>query len=1240
MDLSPFAHQSLFEATAHLFTQLGIRLNSPTAQPIPVSSTLGASYRDREPFKSIQEAFFVGMVDDGIFARQTDLFAGETNTLEAVQQRADRDDAYTGLMVFALDLSLTNPARTALAELARAFNRVSRKLPVAVVFRYKSLTGQTVLSLAAVERIRYAKGQQWRPGEKLGKVSILKDIDLNQPHSGHLRILRDLDLQKRTGKQVVTSFREFYKLWQETFSVSILNKRFYQELFHWYLWAVKTVKFPKPADESLTDEAYASASVIRLLTRLIFVWFVKEKGLISASLFDEKQLENLLLGADGKSLDVGSDTDGSYYQAILQNLFFATLNTPMNADAQSEAEKRQFVDAAKKGAKGYSDDYGDQTRYRYAELFGQPANALQLFAEVPFLNGGLFECLDRTANKDTGETERRYDGFTSTKSKRAIVPNALFFGQTTLDLAGEYNENKPRQTPVKGLIGILNSYKFTIAENTPLDEEIALDPELLGRVFENLLASYNPETKSTARKQTGSFYTPREIVAYMVDESLKAYLLQKLTAPIAITQTELGRKQTQLFGNEVKKGQLSMLETVATTPTMPEAEASQKLDALFDDAHEANPFSNDEATCTTLIDAIGAANILDPACGSGAFPMGILHRMVSLLSRLDPENKGWREVQKQKAIAETQKAFDEGDSKVREERLRQISEAFEHNSSDYGRKLFLIENCIYGVDIQQIAVQIAKLRFFISLIVEQKVDENRPNRNVLSMPNLETKFVAANTLVALDRPQGQLNLLSESPAVKKAEKELNELRQQIFFVRRYADKKKLQKDEARKRRDLQQVLERNGYPKGTASQMAGWNPFDAMHSAGFFDMITMYNFDPEDRFNIVIGNPPYLTKLADEKLKSYLKANYKTSQYQLDLYVAFIERSVNLLFNRGVLSFITPNSWLKNMQFSACRKFVLEKLQFEAIAPNLSSVFEQAVVDTLIFVAQRNDSTTRKALKVLVIEDENFHTKNTVSQSRFQSNERFVFDIEATKEDVGIVEKVKSKAIQLGSISEITRGVNPYDKYRGQSEEVIKTKAYHADFKKDDTFVPEIRGRHLHPYGYKWDGKSHISYGPWLAAARETKFFENERIVMRQVLAEKLVCAVVNEKIIIDQSIFIAIPTDNAYSANYLLGVLGSRLTSYYFKLTSNEYDDVFPKIKIGEFRELPIPKATSAQQAEIETLVNRILTAKKTNQDTTTLERQIDVLVYRLYGLTHAEVLVVEPGFGMAQAEYELVVV
>jgi len=261
----------------------------------------------------------------------------------------------------------------------------------------------------------------------------------------------------------------------------------------------------------------------------------------------------------------------------------------------------------------------------------------------------------------------------------------------------------------------LQEYNFTIDENTPIDQEVALDPELLGKVFENLLASYNPETATTARKATGSYYTPREIVDYMVQESLFNYLIDKY-------------------------------------PNIDQSKLKELL------SYSENSIDLTDTEIDYIIAALDNIKILDPACGSGAFPMGALHKIVYALQKLDPDNSRWKNLQIDKVNKETNVIFHQTDKNEREARLKELNEMFDEsiNYPDYTRKLFIIENCIYGVDIQTIAIQISKLRFFISLVLDQKVDNTKENMGIRALPNMETKFVAANTLIGLEIPEKQL----------------------------------------------------------------------------------------------------------------------------------------------------------------------------------------------------------------------------------------------------------------------------------------------------------------------------------------------------------------------------------------------------------------------------------------------------------------------------------------------------
>ena len=414
------------------------------------------------------------------------------------------DEGYVRTFTFfAIELKDSDYPRGKYAQFTREVNK-RFIMPVVVFFRVRDR-----LTIGFVGRRQHRRDPD---RDVLEQVTLIKDIRLDNPHRAHLDILFELSLEEcakwmRDHKEQ-ENFDGLLAAWLTRLDTSELNKRFFNELANWYFWAVDRVKFPEDAGED--EEVRNATSVIRLLTRLIFVWFIKEKGLVPDALFNSNDLEDIL-----KSLNPEKST---YYKAILQNLFFATLNQEMNTP--QSPNNRKFRGEGRQ-------HYNITSLYRYKDYFIDPDDALRKFEIIPFLNGGLFECLDGPSQEDATRI-LRVDSFSDRDDNPLHVPNELFFADTqTVDLNAAYG-TRGRQFKVRGLIHILSSYKFTIAENTPIEEEVALDPELLGKVFENLLAAYNPETKANARKQTGSYYTPREIVNYMTDESLVAYLKNEL----------------------------------------------------------------------------------------------------------------------------------------------------------------------------------------------------------------------------------------------------------------------------------------------------------------------------------------------------------------------------------------------------------------------------------------------------------------------------------------------------------------------------------------------------------------------------------------------------------------------------------------------------------------------------------------------------------------------------------------
>ena len=699
-----------------------------------------------------------------------------------------------------------------------------------------------------------------------------------------------------------------------------------------------------------------------MITRIMFVWFIKQKELVPNRIFDADFLSTIL-----KDFDPYSKTEGNYYNAILQNLFFGTLN---RAIKDENGNTRKFASSSKRDVK---------TLYRYAELFSiSKQEVINLFAEVPFLNGGLFECLDKTRYSDGVELCYNFDGFSRNDARfadgrfkhRAVVPNNLFFA------------------PETGLISILSRYNFTIEENSPEEQQVALDPELLGKVFENLLGAYNPETRATARNQSGSFYTPREIVNYMVDESLIAYL----------GNNDFVRS---LFGSD---------------------------------------FSFDEAKAEEYkktAERLKCVKILDPACGSGAFPMGLLNRVVEILERISPDE------------------------------------------NVYDLKLLVIENCLYGSDIQSIAAQITKLRFFISLICDCDKDASKPNFGIPTLPNLETKFVSANTLIAKKKRDLQGNLF-ENPEIEQTKRKLAEIRHKHFSAKSASTKYRLRKEDEELRGELINLLsDDNGFAQDDAKQLAKWNPYDQNDTSSFFDPEWM--FGVADGFDIVIGNPPYiqLQNNSGELAKLYEDCGYSTFARTGDIYCLFYERGWQLLKKGGYLCYITSNKWMRAGYGDKTRGFFANKtnpmllIDFAGV-----KIFESATVDTNILLFSKSDNLHKTLCAVT-----NKQNKDSVNNlSDFVRQQNSICDFSHSDSWVilsPIEQSIKRKIEKVGTPLKdwdiqinygIKTGFNEAFIISTEKREGILANCQTEDERKKtaELIRPILRGRDIKRYGYEW----------------------------------------------------------------------------------------------------------------------------------------------------------------------------
>lgn len=690
--------------------------------------------------------------------------------------------------------------------------------------------------------------------------------------------------------------------------------------------------------------------------------------------------------------------------------------------------------------------------------------------KVPYLNGGLFE------REATDETE--------------------------FPLPGKYMQN---------LLDFFSSYNFTIDENDPDDAEVGVDPEMLGRIFENLLED---------NKDKGAFYTPKEIVTYMCRESLIAYL-----------QTDVDDEPTK--------------EAIREFVTTHDAEV---LGNIADDIDQ----------------RLKDVKICDPAIGSGAFPMGLLKEL--LLCRTAIEG-------------------------FSQEKAAEI-------------KKHIIQQNIYGVDIERGAVDIARLRFWLSLIV----DEETPQ----ALPNLDFKIMQGNSL--LEQFKGvDLSAMTEKKADSTGmlsifddildvyRKELRDMLAKYYSCPDHNEKRKLRKKIVNNVK--LQLREQSINVDFGDLDLSGNNEFFLWHT-WFYDVFSKGGFD------IVIGNPPYGAKLSNVEKRTY-RILYPETQFKIDTYSLFTLHSLNILAGGGYCYFIIPNTLLDNYFEEEVRKKLLRNKVYE-INDLSDKVFETAVVHSMIFAFCKEHPSV---YNIRVSTSENLGNINVqIPSSYFEEQPQCTFSIR-TYGSNDLMNKLRQQSIRLADVIDIRQAIKSGN-----------DSLYISEYKIDNRYKPILRGKDIKKYTIK-DPHLYLWYGRHLACPRSKDIFEQPKLLIREAGAE--ITATYDDcNYYIMSSLYNAILINKEYSLKFILGLLNSKLFQYLmYKLTFEKTKGAFTKAKIYHYYELPVKKCISTEQNNIIEKVDRIISIKSTNPsaDTTVLESQIDRLVYELYGLTEEEIKIVE---------------
>ncbi|TSA25357.1 MAG: hypothetical protein D4R67_10155, partial [Bacteroidetes bacterium] len=603
---------------------------------------------------------------------------------------------------------------------------------------------------------------------------------------------------------------------------------------------------------------------------------------------------------------------------------------------------------------------------------------------------------------------------TEVQQRNFLIPNhpldSLFLHVPYLDggLFEDVTEDQPFHQFVTddwliALVKVLESYDFTVDESSMQYQQVAIDPEMLGRIFENLLASQNPETEKLAnqRKAFGAFYTPREIVEYMVDASLKAYLERVLIPEEKPSSSQANEPVITYSGTlfqalEAQQTEILLEPEGKYSESQTRKKIVEKIEKLFLPGCDTNPFDKRE----TLIvqNALREIKVLDPACGSGAFPICMLLRLMNLRETI-------------------------GSSL----------------NSPYELKSEILSRNIYGVDIMPMAVEIARLRAWLSLVLEvdYKPADRKHNFNIKALPNLDFKFICANSLIdsGYDEFSREIGSTPSLMRLNNEIKNLERLREKYFDTR--GDKQikdELQKEFSQTKDFIKSdfsSLKETWNLENFLNKVDDWNPFDDSHASSFFSPGWMFGI--KNGFDIVIGNPPYvdIKALPQDQVRLFFEI-FETTMNRINLYAIFIERSYKILNDTGILCFINPNSLLINESYRKIRKFLLHNIHTLIKLPD--NIFENTVVETMILIVCKGNESNS-------INGKYYRNNETLDFENIQfgkflrdswQKDRFVrFSIFSEQTIENILKKIEAAPHKLEDFVDFSLGITPYDKYKG-----------------------------------------------------------------------------------------------------------------------------------------------------------------------------------------------------------------
>ena len=606
-----------------------------------------------------------------------------------------------------------------------------------------------------------------------------------------------------------------------------------------------------------------------------------------------------------------------------------------------------------------------------------------------------------------------------------------------------------------------------------------------------------------------------------------------------------------------------------------------------------------------------------------------------------PDNTRWEQLAEgTRTSSEPKSAYDTQDDQTRREELLEIDETFKrYRDSDFGRKLYLIQNSIFGVDIQSVACQIAKLRFFISLAIEQEPEQDTENFGIKPLPNLETRFIAANTLIGLAEER---TLTSQK--AQNLERELSSNRERHFHATTRQQKRACKQKDTELRTELATELKSIGMPADDAKRIAQWDPYDQNATADWFDSEWMFGIT--EGFDVVIGNPPYINiENLPIETKNYLFNNYRACQGRTDIYIAFLEKSIAILSANGIMGFILPYAFAMQKYGEKMRQILIENHTIREIVDASSyRIFENATVYNIVLTVSNHkvqDHTKVRLHHSTADFDEHGgeeflidqHAFAKLKDSRLETNPH-VFD------GLKIKEKIWQQAIRFDQICLVAYGARLNHKSKKLGKNYYISQSAISGNKRF------CEGKGIERYSFSQEGYLNYTpnehYNPMFP-----ELFENQKLMFINVVKDRLRFAYDDKGFYNSHTVVNCVRLDllsgvshisarrafrvadsnlaKKYDYKFLLGVLNSDFTNWYFLNFLSESLHFYP----NDAKELPIPDVAPEQQIPIIELVDQILDAKRANSDadTSNLENEIDTLVYELYNLTEDEIAIVEEG-------------